>query len=56
MMWTVPESMALTDQQPRILHSWAAARNSPQKLVFRARIVLLAGEGKANTLRSARRE
>jgi transposase len=48
MMWTVPGALAITEEQQRTLHSWVAARNSPQKLVFRARIVLLAGEGRAN--------
>jgi transposase len=48
MMWTVPDALKLTEEQRRTLSSWVAARNTPQKVVFRARIVLLAAEGKAN--------
>lgn len=48
MMWTVPDALAITAEQQRTLQGWVAARNSPQRLVFRARIVLLAAEGKAN--------
>jgi len=55
MMWTVPDAMALTGQQRRILHSWGLPETARGNS-FSARIVLLAGEGKANTLRSARRE
>jgi transposase len=47
-MWTVPDALPLTDEQRRTLQSWVAARNTSQKVVFRARIVLLAAEGKAN--------
>jgi len=48
MMWTVPDALKLTEEQRRTLSSWVAARNTPQKIVFRARIVLLAAEGNAN--------
>jgi len=47
-MWTVPDALKLTEEQRRTLSSWVAARNTPQKVVFRACIVLLAAEGKAN--------
>lgn len=47
-MWTAPDRIALSEEQERTLHRWLAARNTPQKVVFRARIVLLAAEGKAN--------
>jgi transposase len=48
MMWTVANALVLTEEQQRTLHSWVSARNTPQKVVFRSRIVLLAAEGKAN--------
>ena len=47
-MWNVPDALPVTDEQRRTLQSWVAARNTPQKIVFRARIVLLAAAGKAN--------
>jgi transposase len=48
MMWTVADALVLTEEQRRTLRGWIAARNTPQKIVFRAQIVLLAAEGKAN--------
>ena len=48
MMWTVPAALKLTEEQRRTLSSWVSARNTPQTIVFRVRIVLLAAEGKAN--------
>lgn len=47
-MWSVPDALLITADQRRTLESWIAARNTPQKIVFRARIVLQAAEGKAN--------
>ncbi len=47
-MWTVPDALPLTDEQRRTLETWVAARNTPQKVVLRSRIVLMAAEGKAN--------
>lgn len=47
-MWSVPDALAVTDEQRRTLHAWVAARTTPQKVVFRSRIVLMAAEGKAN--------
>jgi transposase len=47
-MWNVPDALTVTEEQRRTLLAWVAARNTPQKIVFRARIVLLAAEGKAN--------
>ena len=40
--------LAVSEEQMRMLHAWVAARNSPQKMVLRSRIVLLAHEGVAN--------
>jgi len=48
MSWTVPDAVELTEQQRRTLDRWLSARNTPQKVLFRARIVLLAAQGKAN--------
>jgi transposase len=47
-MWSVPDALVVTDEQRRTLETWVAARNTPQKVVLRARIVLMAAEGKAN--------
>jgi transposase len=47
-MWSVPERLPVTDDQRRTLEAWIAARNTPQKVAFRARIVLMAADGKAN--------
>ncbi len=47
-MWSVPDAVSVSDEQRRTLETWVAARNTPQKVVFRSRIVLMAAEGKAN--------
>jgi len=47
-MWNVPAALSLSPEQQRVLQVWVAARNTPQKIVLRSRIVLLAAEGKAN--------
>jgi transposase len=47
-MWDVPQALAISPEQQRTLEAWIAARNTPQKVVFRSRIVLLAAAGKAN--------
>jgi transposase len=47
-MWDVPQALAISPEHLRTLEAWIAARNTPQKVVFRSRIVLLAAEGKAN--------
>src|SRR6266516_4363297 len=47
-MWSVPEALPITAEQRRTLEAWIRARNSPQKVVFRAKLVLLASEGIAN--------
>jgi len=40
--------LAVNEGQRRTLQAWVAARNTPQKMVLRSRIVLLAHEGVAN--------
>src|SRR5438034_9108631 len=47
-MWSVASALIVSDVQRRILEGWIAARNTPQKVAFRARIVLMACEGQAN--------
>jgi transposase len=48
-MWAVPEALSITEEQKRTLQAWIAARNTPQKVVFRSQLVLLAAEGIANS-------
>jgi transposase len=47
-MWDVPQALAISDEQQRTLEAWIGARNTPQKVVFRSRIVLMAAQGMAN--------
>jgi transposase len=47
-MWNVPVALPITEEQQRTLQGWVSARNTPQKIVLRSRIVLLAATGKAN--------
>src|SRR5262249_55344502 len=37
-MWNPPDALVLTDEQRRTLEAWVAARTTPQRVVFRARI------------------
>ena len=47
-MWEVAEPLAVSAEQRRTLEAWIHARNTPQKVVFRSRIVLLAADGLPN--------
>lgn len=47
-MWSPPDALPITEDQRRTLQTWIAARNTPQKVAFRARIVLMAATGVAN--------
>ena len=47
-MWDSCEALAITREQREVLETWIAARNSPQKVVFRSRIVLAAARGISN--------
>lgn len=47
-MWNVPAPLSLDQEQEKVLRTWVAARNTPQKIVLRSRIVLLAAAGKPN--------
>ena len=47
-MWNVPAPLSVSSVQQKVLLTWVAARNTPQKIVLRSRIVLLAAQGKSN--------
>jgi transposase len=47
-MWDPAAAIALTDEERRTLETWAAARTTPQRVAFRARIILLAATGLPN--------
>jgi transposase len=47
-MWELPEALEVSDEARRTLEGWVGARTSPQRIVMRARIVLLASQGVAN--------
>jgi transposase len=47
-MWSVPDAATLTGDDRRTLEAWVRARNTPQKVVFRSQIILLAAEGLSN--------
>jgi len=48
-MWKSPDSLPMTDEQRMTLEAWARARTTPVRTVTRARICLLAAEGRSNT-------
>lgn len=47
-MWKPAKPLRMTDDQRSILNQWTRGRGTPQKLVLRARIVLMAATGMAN--------
>lgn len=47
-MWESPAAIALTEDDRRTLETWVAARTTPQRVAFRARIILLAATGAPN--------
>ncbi len=47
-MWEPAGALKVSDEARRILEGWVSARTSPQRIVLRARIVLLAAQGAAN--------
>ena len=47
-MWDACEALSITEEQRETLRAWIAARKSPQKVVFRSRIVMLAASGVSN--------
>jgi transposase len=48
-MWSVPDALVVSAEHRRTLEAWVAAKNTPQKVAFRARIALLAADGKSNS-------
>jgi len=53
-MWKKADALNMTEEQQRTLEAWARARKTPQKIVLRSRICLLATEGISHSA-SARR-
>lgn len=47
-MWNTAPALVLSDDERRTLEAWSAARNTPQKVVFRSHIILLAAENAWN--------
>ncbi|MGH8652586.1 MAG: IS630 family transposase [Gammaproteobacteria bacterium] len=47
-MWKPASVLPMTAEQKRTLEAWIRARTTPQRIVLRSRICLLAGEGKSN--------
>jgi len=47
-MWAPTPPLAVSEEQLRTLRAWVAASTTPQRVVLRSRIVLLAQEGLAN--------
>ena len=48
LMWKPADVLSMTAEQKRTLEAWIRARTTPQKIVLRSRICVLAGEGKSN--------
>jgi len=44
-MWKTADALVMTEEQRRTLESWVRAKTSPQRIVLRSRICLLAAEG-----------
>jgi transposase len=47
-MWKPTEPLKMTDEQRETMEAWTRAGTSPQRMVMRAKICLLAGEGMSN--------
>ncbi|MCL5670548.1 MAG: IS630 family transposase [Acidobacteria bacterium] len=47
-MWIPAAALDLPSEQRQLLQSWINAKNTPQKVAFRARVVMMASEGHAN--------
>jgi transposase len=47
-MWAPAQPLEVSEEQLRTLRAWVAANTTPQRVVLRSRIVLLAHEGLAN--------
>ncbi len=47
-MWAPAQPLEISEEQERTLRAWVAAKTTPQRIVLRSRIVLLAHEGLGN--------
>lgn len=47
-MWEAAQSLSMAPEQKALLEAWISAPSTPQKIVLRSRICLLAHEGKSN--------
>ena len=47
-MWNPAAALDLPSEERQLLQSWINAGNTPQKVVFRARVIVMASEGHAN--------
>ena len=47
-MWNPPAALILPSEQKGTLQTWMNAKNTPQKVAFRARLILMASQGQAN--------
>ncbi|MBA2594518.1 MAG: IS630 family transposase [Gammaproteobacteria bacterium] len=47
-MWKPADVLSMTAEQKKTLEAWIRARTTPQKIVLRSQICVLAGEGKSN--------
>ena len=47
-MWKPSDALVITSEQRRTLEAWVGARTTPQRVVMRSRICLLAADGKSN--------
>jgi len=55
-IWTPAPKLEMSEEQLRTLQAWVASSDTPQKVVLRSRIVLLAHEGTANNAIARRLE
>ena len=47
-MWKPADALVISSEQRRTLEAWVRARTTPQRVVLRSRICLLAADGKSN--------
>lgn len=47
-MWKPTDALVMTSEQRRTLEAWVRARTTPQRVVLRSRICLLAADGESN--------
>ena len=47
-MWRPPDALSMTEEQRKTLERWIRARTTPQRMVLRPQICLLAADGRSN--------